>query len=154
MPKVKEYMTTPVVTITKNQTIADAIKIMNQNTTNGLIVIGEGKESKKVLGIISSYDILRYLVPDYLEEDKNLASFEPSELFIKRAIEIANHKVHQCMTSRGVKSVSPEDSLIEASALLTEYRIHRLPVVDQDNNLVGYISKTDIKRAIGKILES
>src|SRR3989344_6632299 len=151
MPKVKDYMTTPVVTITKNQTLAEAIKIMNEKNTDGLVVIDEKDKLQKVAGIISIADILRYLVPDYLEEDKHLASFEPSEVFIRRIQEIKSHKVSDCMTSRNLRTISKDHSLIEAAALLTEHRIHRLPVIDENNNLVGYLSKSDVQRAMGKI---
>lgn len=154
MPKVKDYMTTPVVTIIKNQSIAEAIEVMNKNNTDGLVVVEEKSGLQKVVGIVSIADILRHLVPDYLEEDKHLASFEPSEIFIRRAKEIRNDKVSQCMTSRYLKTISKEHSLIEAAALLTEHRIHRLPVVDENNNLVGYLSKSDIQRALGKIIDS
>lgn len=154
MPKVKDYMTTPVVTITKDHTIQEAVNVMNQHDTNGLIVVGDDNQSHKIFGVLSSYDILKYLIPDYLEEDKHLASFEPSELFIKRATDIKNHKVSECMTVKRVHTVTPDDSLIEAAALLTEYRIHRLPVVDEKNNLIGYLSKSDVKRALGKIFNT
>lgn len=154
MPKVRDYMTTPVVTIKKNQSIEEAIKIMNENNTDGLVVVDDRNGKQKVVGVISTADILRYLVPDYLEEDKHLASFEPGEIFIKRAQEIKNDEVSRCMTSRHLRTISKDHSLIEAASLLTEHRIHRLPVVDENNNLVGYLSKSDIQRALGKIIGS
>ena len=151
---VRDYMQTPVVTITPDKTIADAIRLMNQHSTNGLIVVGSGDKSADVLGVISSLDILERLVPDYLEEDKHLASFEPREIFVKRLKAIANDKVSVCMTSKKLYTVTPEDSLIEAAAILTEHRIHRLPVVDEKGKLVGYISRSDVKRSFSKILDS
>ena len=97
------------------------------------------------------HDILKYLVPDYLEEEKNLAPFEPSEFFNQRAKKIADDKISKLMTSKKIYTVGPEDSLIKAATLLTEYKIHRLPVLD-NGKLVGYLSHSDVRRAIDEII--
>lgn len=154
MPKVRDYMTTPVVTITKNKSIAEAVEIMNKNNTDGLVIVEEKNNQQKVVGVVSIFDILSYLVPDYLEEDKHLASFEPSEVFTIRAKAIMNDAVSKCMTSNQLKTISKDHSLIEAATLMTEHKIHRLPVVDENNSLVGYLSKSDIQWALGKIISS
>ncbi len=45
-----------------------------------------------------------------------------------------------------VITVSPSDTLLRASALLREHRIHHLPVVDR-GRLVGILTDTDIRNA-------
>ncbi|MFP4213527.1 MAG: CBS domain-containing protein [Desulfohalobiaceae bacterium] len=46
--------------------------------------------------------------------------------------------------SRDVITVSPETKITEAAALLLERHVNGLPVVDQDNKLVGIICQSDI----------
>ncbi len=54
-----------------------------------------------------------------------------------------NTPVRQIM-SEPVYSILPETSLREAEAIMRDHRIHRLPVVDVDNKLKGFISISDI----------
>ncbi|OGY78621.1 MAG: hypothetical protein A3B74_04545 [Candidatus Kerfeldbacteria bacterium RIFCSPHIGHO2_02_FULL_42_14] len=146
--RVEEFMSTKVTTLHEDATIADAIQKMLRHKTNGLVIVDK---NKKVVGILSSWDIIEYVVPDYLEEDKHLATFESGKMFEKRVRDIANHSIAECMTSR-VHTIKPDHTLIEAATLLSEFHIRQLPVVDQDGILIGYINRTDIKRAMGEVL--
>ena len=121
---------------------------MIKNKTNGLVVIDE---SSKVAGILSSWDIIQHIVPDYLEEDMHLASFESGDVLIKRTLGAADDPITKFMTSN-VHVVKPHETLMEAAAILSEFKIRQLPVVDDNGVLVGYLNRTDIKEAIGDIL--
>ena len=46
--------------------------------------------------------------------------------------------------------IKKEATLMEAAALLSQYRIRQLPVVDDAGILCGYLNRTDIKFAIAK----
>jgi len=145
---VSEYMQRNVVTVSKTATFRDAVEIMIKNHTNGAVVIDE---SNKVIGILSSSDFIQHIVPDYLEEDKHLASFEAGDVFIKRIKKVNNDSVTKFMT-KSVHTIKPHHTLIEASTLLSEFHIRQLPVVDEAGVLIGYINRTDIKKAIGQVL--
>ena len=45
-------------------------------------------------------------------------------------------------------SVRWDVSVLEAAALLEEKNIHRLPVVDEENRLIGILSKGDVREAL------
>lgn len=49
--------------------------------------------------------------------------------------------------SPDVITVTPDTSLIDADNLLREYNIRRLPVVDEENNLLGIVTSGDIREA-------
>lgn len=121
---------------------------MLKHHTNGLVAVDA---EQKVAGILSSWDIIEYIVPDYLEEEGHLSSFESGDVLFERARELAEHPVSRFMTKK-VHCVKSTDKLMEAATLLSEFRIRQLPVVDDDGKLVGYINRTDIKRAIGDAL--
>ena len=91
------------------------------------------------------------IVPDYLEEDQHLAAFEAGDLFAKRVHALAEESVASFMTTK-VHTVKPDSTLMEAAAVLSEFRIRQLPVVGEDGILVGYLNRTDIKKAIGEVL--
>lgn len=49
--------------------------------------------------------------------------------------------------SPDVITITPETSLTDADNLLHEYNIRRLPVVDEDKNLLGIVTLGDIRQA-------
>ncbi|MFA6023781.1 MAG: CBS domain-containing protein [Candidatus Gracilibacteria bacterium] len=145
---VKDYMKSKVVSLKPEQTVKEALKTMIQHKTNGLVVVDK---KNKVVGILSSWDIIAYLVPDYLEADKHLASFESGDVFAERVQEIKADPVKKFM-SKHVHTIRTEHSLMEAATLLSEFQIRQLPVVDDKGYLIGYLNRTDIKKAMGEVL--
>jgi len=57
-----------------------------------------------------------------------------------------HHTVGEVMTT-GVLTIDTRASLQEAQSLMEERRIHRLPVVDDDGDLVGILSRGDVREA-------
>lgn len=55
------------------------------------------------------------------------------------------------MMSRGVITVSPEDSLKDVGKILKEKRISGLPVVDSAGKIVGMITLTDLLKILSRI---
>ena len=141
-------MSKKVATVGKGGTFTDALKAMLKHRTNGIVVVDE---KNHVVGILSSWDLIQYVVPDYLEEDRHLAAFESADVFAKRARVVKDEPISKFM-SKHVYTTKAEHSIMEAAALLSEFRIRQLPVVDEAGTLVGYINRTDIKKAIGDVL--
>jgi CBS domain-containing protein len=62
------------------------------------------------------------------------------------------------IATKDVISVGPEDSLSEALRLMASHQVRRLPVVDQDNRLVGVLAQADValeskEKAVGELVE-
>lgn len=145
---VRDYMSQRGLAIDQHSSFRKAVEAMIREKTNGMVVIDE---KNKVKGIISSWDIIKYLVPDYLEDENHLASFEAESEFAKRVMEIADDSIEKFMTKK-IHCAHATDNLMEAAALLAEHGIRQLPVVDEENTLIGYINRTDIKLAIGEVM--
>ncbi|MDP2642350.1 MAG: CBS domain-containing protein [Candidatus Peregrinibacteria bacterium] len=146
---VSNYMNPKVVTLPQDATFKDAAKLMLGKHTNGIVIVDN---ENKVAGILSSWDLIQYLVPDYLEEDKHLASFEAGDTFSTRIDELANDPIMN-FASKKVHTIKQTHSMMEASTLLSEFHIRQLPVVDDDDKLIGYLNRTDVKKAIGDVLK-
>jgi len=146
---VSNYMQTNVSTLGTEDTFEKAVNKMVEAKTNGLVIVDK---DLKIEGILSSWDLIQFLVPDYLEEDKHLASFEPADVFLQRTMEIKDEPIEKFMTKK-VYTCNAEDSIMQAAAMLSEFRIRQLPVIDADEKLIGYINRTDIKKAIGDVLK-
>ncbi|PJE75608.1 hypothetical protein COV04_04250 [Candidatus Uhrbacteria bacterium CG10_big_fil_rev_8_21_14_0_10_48_11] len=144
---VQDFMHRSVVTISPTATLRQAVELMIKKKTNGIVVVDE---KNCVCGILSSWDVISYIVPDYLEGDKHLASFAAESTFAKRTQALEDHTIDKFMTKH-VHTVKPTHSLMAASTLLAKHRIRQLPVVDDAGVVVGYISRTNIKHAIGDV---
>jgi CBS domain-containing protein len=58
--------------------------------------------------------------------------------------------VGEVMTPHAV-SISADTPLPEAARIMHDKKIHRLPVVDANNHLIGIITESDIIRAIAAV---
>jgi CBS domain-containing protein len=68
---------------------------------------------------------------------------------IREMKKIGKLKVKDIM-SKKVFSVRPEDTIIEAARIMSKKDVRRLPVIDENNKLVGVISRTDILKSLVK----
>jgi CBS-domain-containing membrane protein len=139
-----------VASISHQATIREAVQRFVDTKTNSLVVVDD---RHRVIGMLSSIDVIKHVVPDYLEEDKHVAAFEPGDVFVERVKTIGQEPVTIAM-SASVKTIQPSHTLIEAAALLAEHRINQLPVVDDHGKLIGYIGRSNLKQAIQDVLRS
>jgi CBS domain-containing protein len=122
--KVKDVMVKDVVSIQSDQTVLNAVNLMNENKIGCLVVLENGI----VVGIVTERDMMERVVA---------VSAEPAKTFVRQVM------------SKPVVTVEPETLLEEAVELMFEHRIKKLPVVersDTDARLVGLVTLTDIAR--------
>ncbi len=105
------------ITMSPEQKIGDAMKLMMHYRISGVPITVDGK----LVGILTNRD-LRF------ESDMN-------------------RPISEAMTKENLITVQGEISLEEAKKLLHEYKIEKLPVVDKKNNLKGLITIKDIEKA-------
>ena len=113
---------TTVYSISPDDTVYDALKIMAEKNIGSLVVLKEGR----IAGVISERDYARKIVL------KNKFSKET--------------KVEEIMTGE-VATVTPDVDLEQCMGLVTEKRLRHLPVVENDR-VVGIISIGDIVKGI------
>lgn len=102
---------------------------------------------RRLLGVVSSYDLLRAMLPFYL--DSNLIKALPDDdAVIKQAFAACQGLSVSDIMTRDFASVGPDDLFLEAEALIAERGVNVLPVLDADGRLVGEITR----RAILKYL--
>ncbi len=116
--KVKEIMTSNVRTVLPETSVEETMEIMFQYKHMGYPVT----DGQNLLGIITFNDVSRAKKGD---ENKPVTEFMTSDLVV----------------------TSPEEPLNDALAKLSQAKVGRLPVVENDQ-LVGIISRTDIMRAM------
>jgi IMP dehydrogenase len=103
------------ITLEEDATLGDAVRIMSENKMGGIpITNGKGK----LTGILTNRD-LRF------EKDLSQA-------------------VRAVMTTENLITAEKGTDLAKAEDILQQYKIEKLPVVDEEGNLVGLITYKDI----------
>ena len=120
--QVVDLMTTEVITVSPETGIRDAARLMFRNRVSGLPVVSP---AGTLIGIITEADFLR------LEVERQEGGSELGE------------DVGGVMSS-GVVTTDPDTSIYEAAKIMTFQDIKRLPVVDEEQHLLGIISRADI----------
>ncbi|NQV89909.1 CBS domain-containing protein [Candidatus Uhrbacteria bacterium] len=145
---VREYMHETVSLNPEGKTLKDVVELMATTKRNGVFIVDQDQH---VQGIVSAWDIIEHVVPDYLESDKHLAPFENDGVLVERVLALQNSPIEEFMTNK-VHVVQESSSIMEVATMLSEFRIRQLPVVNADNVLVGCINRTDVKLIIAEIL--
>ena len=119
---VVDLMTTEVIAVSRDTELREAARLMFRNRVSGLPVTGP---DGTLIGIITEADFLR------LEVERQEGARD----------QVAT--VGEVM-SIGVVTIRPEMEIYEAAKIMTVQEVKRLPVVDDDNRLLGVISRADI----------
>jgi len=120
--KIRDVMSTDVETISNEAYVIEAIKRMFDKKI-GSVVVAEGD---RVNGILSERDLVNKL---YIRGDNPV-----------------NVKVTEIMTPDPV-SVTPDQTVLEATSLMQEGGFRRLPVIDE-GSLVGFITQADLLKGL------
>jgi CBS domain-containing protein/anti-sigma regulatory factor (Ser/Thr protein kinase) len=118
--KVYEVMTHEVKSVSPSMRISKVLEILRIGRISGVPVLEDGQ----LCGILSIEDIVRAMEKDALTA-----------------------LVSQYMSTR-IVSVKVYDPVVKAIETFSEYHVGRLPVVDENNKLIGIITKGDITRGI------
>jgi len=109
------------VTIEREKTVGDALNLMAEYRIGGIPVVDE---NRKLVGIVTNRD-LRF------EKD-------------------FNKPIDWVMTKENLIVTKPGTSLEQATDILQQYKIEKLPVVDNEGKLLGLITYKDITKAKDK----
>lgn len=136
--------------------VGEASRILKENKISGMPVL----DGERLVGVVSESDLLRLLSTG--DEEGGLILPSPFEIFevpvrdlirwerMKRSMEdISGMRVSDVMT-KGARTISPDDTVEEAAALMTRHRINRLPVLD-GGRLVGIVTRGDIIAGLGGV---
>ncbi len=124
--RIRDVMSSPVVTVSPRNSIQEALDIMRENDTRRLPVI----DRDKLVGMLVQHDI---------------------EKALRSPGRIPDTPVEWVMTKR-VHRVSPNDNVTMAAHLMRFHKISALPVMESDR-LVGIITDTDLLDVLINLLE-
>jgi CBS domain-containing protein len=118
---IRELMTGNPRTVSANDSIQDAAKIMRDEDT-GVVPITD--RDGTLVGVITDRDIAIRAVAEGHD-----GSTKVSEI-----------------ASKDIVTIDPQQNLDEALRLMAQHQVRRLPVVEEDGRLVGIVSQADVAR--------
>lgn len=115
---IREAMTPDPTTVEPTTTAQEAARAMKAEDVGSLPVVEDGR----LVGMITDRDLAIRVLAEGASDDTPVG-------------EIA---------SRDLATIDPEQSLEEATRLMAEHQIRRLPVVEEDGRLVGILAQADV----------
>ena len=126
---VREIMSSSVLFARLGQAFMEICRLFLELNIHHLPVVNEKGE---LVGMLSSNDVLHafaFQLPMGQKTDEDLLN--------------RTFKVEELMTPQPLFTIGPEDSLIIASRLFTQHKIHALPVIE-NGQLIGIITANDL----------
>ena len=135
MLKLRDIMTRDVLTIAPDLSIREAAELFSSERLGGAPVTVHGR----IVGMLSASDLLDFIAS---------LPAEPAEVRERSERGVLDaHTVEEAMTRAPVRSLAPDDPVSLAAEVMKRERLHRLPIVEQEQ-LVGIISTVDLVGAI------
>lgn len=121
---VERIMSHPVVFLEDTRTMQDAIRVITDSRFRHLPIVDH---TLKLQGVISDRHIL-----------KALTSYQ-STTYLNASVK--DYMVSKILTAR------PKTSVLEVAYIMFELNIGSMPIIDEDNHILGIVTRSDIGRA-------
>lgn len=134
---VKDNMIAHPITLKPDQSVSEAVDLMSENSLHRLPVVDD---NGKLLGLITE-TVITSNTPN---NASTLSVFELNYLLNKLSI--------KDIMIKDVKTINKDALLEEAATIMRKYNVGCLPVVEEDNKLIGIITHNDIFTAFVDLL--
>jgi len=137
--KVKDYMSHKVLTCRKSDSLRFALNMINQNDISRLVVTDN---DGKPLGVITTNTFLihsSYFTKDKTRTREYLLPVDSEKMCVGDIV------------SKELLAVNLEDDLSIAAQKMIKNHINGIPVIDDNDELVGVVSSLDIVKAFVKV---
>ena len=125
---IKELMTENPQAAQVNDPIMSVAKMMKDLNVGFMPIL----DSNKLVGVITDRDIVIRAIAGGMDFNTPVSDIMSTDLHV----------------------ISPNDDVEDAADMMEEFQIRRLPVVDENNNLVGILSLGDIAVRMGDLEEA
>ncbi len=126
--EIRSVMTKDVATVKETDTVYSAAKLMSSRKISCVVIVG----GKKPLGILTERDLIARVVVKGADAKKT--------------------KVSGIMTAP-VFSVPPESDLVPTGELMKKKKVRRFTVTNDNGELIGLVTQTDILEGILKLVK-
>ncbi len=144
---VKDIMSKDVVTVYETNTIEEVARIFIDKKISGVPVVDS---QKKLVGIISEGDLVfqqkKLNPPVFLSFFDGVIQVGKSAFF-EEIKKISAFLVKDLMTKEDLIVAREDADLSDVASLLIENKVNRIPIVNEENKVVGIVTRYDIIKA-------
>lgn len=131
---ISHIMTKDPITVHHGQKVSEVRQLFIEHGIHHVPVVS----GKRLLGIISATDMMRLSLSAYGSDERTMDAMLDHQFTIEQVM------------SKHLTTLDAKGTIREAAEKLREGRFHALPVVDEQGNLAGIVTTTDL---IGYLLE-
>lgn len=144
---VKDIYRKSVIVISEDLTLKEALQMMVEKSFNALIVV-DGYNHLR--GVLSTQDIAAATIPSEMQYNVSLAQamFKPG-FFEEMCQKMGQRKVKEVMRTNYV-TAHPDTNIMEVAADFLNHDLYIVPVLDEEGNLSGIVTRTEIKKALAQ----
>lgn len=147
---VKDIMVKEVIAIQKDASVEELSRLLIENNISGVPVVDS---NGKLAGIATEGDLIikdsDLHFPRYFKLLDSIIYLESLNKFKKNLKKYLGTKVEDVMTAK-VRTVKIDTPVSEAANLMIRYNINRLPVMDEQDDMVGIVTRADIVKSMIK----
>ena len=148
MLQAKDLMSANVIAVTSDTAVRELARIFSENRISGAPVVDGGG---KVIGVVTESDLIfqnkKVHIPTALAILDSFIFLEAPDKMERELRKMAGSTVADICTADPV-TVVQDTPVEEIATLMAEKKVHTLPVLDENGQLVGVIGKSDIIRMI------
>jgi CBS domain-containing protein len=126
---VASLMSPDVVTVARDTFVEEAAKRLRENRIGSLVVVDDGD---RLEGILTSTDFIDIVALSKPKADTTVGRYMTEE----------------------VVTVGPQEPIRKAADRMITYNVHHLPVVDDEERVIGMLSTTDLTAYISDARQS
>lgn len=146
--KVKDIMVTEVITIRDDASVEELSQLLLEKKISGVPVVdGNGR----LAGVATEGDLIikdsDLHFPRYFKLLDGIIYLESLNKFKSNLKKYLGTRVADVMT-KDVRTVKEDTPVNEAANLMIRYNINRLPVMDDQGNLAGIVTRADIVKSM------
>jgi CBS domain-containing protein len=140
---VGEVMTSEVVDAHPETSFKDVARLLDRHRISGLPVVDH---DDKVLGVISETDLIRFQAARSTPGRVRWLRTRALRRSARQATTAARATTAGELMSTPAVTVHPEQRVADAARVMERHHVDRLPVVDEEDRLIGIVTRRDLLR--------
>jgi CBS domain-containing protein len=141
---VRDLMTPDVLAAHPDQTLGDVARLMIEKDVRAIPVVDE---AGALVGMVTHRELLRYLIPNYLQKTKSGEFRAPTKTQLQRGSSDPRALPVKDVMARTVLCLSEEQTLSDVANLMNNKDVDRFPVV-REGVVVGFLTRADLIRRL------
>ena len=141
---VRDIMTPHIRTVRPEQTLGEVAHLMVEHDVRALPVVDD---AGSLVGMITHREMLKYLLPSYLQRTKSGEFVAPTKSQLQRGSTDPRTILVREAMARSVLCVAEDQTLGDVANLMSARDVDRFPVV-REGRLVGFLTRADLIRRL------